>query len=469
MKLNKLIVGAAMMTAALSCASAQAALHGKVEFTNNCAEQDFSKSGSDKWDVSDVNAGLDAASKTTVDLKLNAANFEFNLGLKLNASAGDEGLSGKYTDYTDSYDGTPFYQGNMKIGFLTDQINVYTGKFEDFDAGYIEAGYGLGTQNISNLASSSQGQYFTAVNVSPFSVPALRGLNVLVGLPILPVGGNGVNYLDSNTWYLKDDDGNFKYTLAQKVKAAVSYEVPEIVKVNAGFRPGTYYTGVKAYDGDFLTNYYSEGFVQACFPSLVEGLAFNVSYDIRYRKASYKTLTADTTNYKVVEGESAEKYVLAHTGAVSAEYALMDNLTLAAEDRFYYAGDDYALADEKIMADVLAVSAKYILNERWSFGFATAGMYGVDARGTAFTASGDYFDGFDYDDISFGSAIGGLTTVAGESTQYVGVYANPYAELSVSSGSITMGCNVYYSFATSKSAYSNAISYSVPVGFKFVF
>lgn len=457
MKLNKLIFGAAMMTAALSCASAQAALHGKVDFVNNCADQEFSKTtGAEKWDASDVKAGFDADSSTTVDLKLNAANFEFNLGMKLNSSAGDE----KYTDYTDAYDGTPFYQGNMKIGFWTDQINVYTGKFEDFNAGYIEDGYAMGTQNISNLASSGQGQHFTAINISPFSVPALRGLNVLVGLPILPVNGNGVNYLDSNSWYVKDDEGKFKYSLAQKVKAAVSYEIPELVKVNAGFRPGTYYTGVKSYDvdGNFLKNYYSEGYIQACFPSLVEGLAFNLSYDIRYRKAEYTNRANETT----------EKTALAHMGAVSAEYAVMENLTLACEDRFFFAGDDYAVVDDKVLADVLALNVNYILNERWSFGAGLAGFYAVDARGTALAANGDYFDGFDFDDFGF-SYLGSLAVTEGKSNQYVGVYANPYAKLSVSSGDITLGVKVEYGFATDGSGNNMKLSYAVPVGFKFVF
>ena len=459
MKLNKLIFGAAMMTAALSCASAQAALHGKVDFTNNCAEQEFSKTGAEKWDASDVKAGFDADSSTTVDLKLNAANFEFNLGMKLNSSADKKGDA--YTSITEDYAQTVFYQGNMKVGFWTDQINVYTGKFEDFNAGYIEDGYAMGTQNISNLASSGQGQYFTAINVSPFSIPALRGLNVLVGIPVVPVRGNGVNYGATNSWYSKDANGKFEYSLAQKVKAAVSYEIPELVKVNAGFRPGTYYTGVKNYsakDETFKTNYYSEGFVQACFPSLVEGLAFNLSYDIRYRKAEYTNRANETT----------EKTALAHMGAVSAEYAVMDNLTLACEDRFFFAGDDYAVADDKVLADVLALNVNYILNERWSFGAGLAGFYAVDARGTALAANGDYFDGFDFDNFGF-SYLGSLAGTEGKSNKYVGVYANPYAKLSVSSGDITLGVKVDYGFATDGSNNKMNLSYSVPVGFKFVF
>ena len=133
MKLNKIIFTAALACAAGFAGAQTVTLKGNVDYTNYGVIQTFSKAGDADMEHTDPVAGLSDDAETVVDLNLKAANFEFNLGIKLNESAGDEG-DNDYTDYTDGYDGTPFYQGNMKIGFFNDQLNVYTGKFEDFNA-----------------------------------------------------------------------------------------------------------------------------------------------------------------------------------------------------------------------------------------------------------------------------------------------------------------------------------------------
>src|SRR5574344_1594716 len=124
----------------------------------------------------------------------------------------------------------------MKVDFLNDQIFLYTGKFESWNAGYITDGYVFGSQNISNLADHSQGQHLTAVEYAPTMIQAIKGLKLIAGIPILPVSGNGV---DTTAAY-----NQWQY-LYKKAKFAVAYTVPGDMGLsfNAGFRPGTYYSG----------------------------------------------------------------------------------------------------------------------------------------------------------------------------------------------------------------------------------
>lgn len=468
MKLNKIITGAALLLCAASMEAQSFELHGEVAATAYGVGQTFSKAGDDDWSHSDASADLEDDIDTSfykVDMKVNAANFEFNLGLKLPLNLNDD--SSYYTDYTDDYDGTPFYQGNMKVQFFSQQMNVYLGKFEDFNAGYISEGYVLGKQNIRNLADRTEGQYFTAVEVTPYIV---RGLRLLAGLPILPVGGNGVqNDRESNQWK----------NLYKKVKLAAGYEVKGIGKFTAGWRPGTYYTGVKDYDASvstsaFLDNYFGEAFLQADLTSLFEtlglGIKANVSYDFRYR---------DDANYVTIAGDTKEHFSTAHYFGLSAnlsELIPVSELSLAAESRTFYADDDFLASDEKLFMQQLGLSGEWNFSgTKLNAGLDFVGNFAQDANGTAFTysATNGYAavsrDHFDDIQLGWNNMPSAYAPASGDSTKYIGLYFAPYVKYNFANGYAKTGLEVLYSAAIGKDDTNTAVSYRVPLALVFNF
>lgn len=468
MKLNKIITGAALIFSAAFVSAQSLELHGEVDAAAYGVGQTFEKTGDGVWTGSDAVAGIeDDIDKSfyRVDMKLNAANFEFNLGLKLPLNLNDD--SQYYTDYTDSYDGTPFYQGNMKVQFFSQQMNVYLGKFEDFNAGYISEGYVLGKQNIRNLADRTEGQYFTAVEVTPYIV---RGLRLLAGLPILPVGGNGVqNDRESNQWK----------NLYKKVKLAAGYEVEGIGKFTAGWRPGTYYTGVYDYDttsstSAFLDNYFGEAFVQADLTKLFEalglGIKANVSYDFRYR---------DDASYQTVAGDTKEHFAAAHYIGLSADLSELipvSELSLAAESRTFYADDDYIASDEKLFMQQLGLSGEWNFSgTKLNAGLDFVGNFAQDANGTAFTYSSSkgygkvVSDSFDDVQLGWNNMATTYAPASGDPTKYLGLYFAPYVKYNFANGYAKTGIEIQYSAAFGKNDTNYAVSYRVPLALVFNF
>jgi hypothetical protein len=341
----------------------------------------------------------------------------------------------------------------MKVGFLNDQILLYTGKFEDWNAGYISDGYVFESQNISNLADSTVGQHLTAVEVTPYAV---KGLKFIAGLPILPVSGNGVSTsAEYNKWE----------NLYKKAMFEVGYAVQNDMGLSftAGFRPGTYYTGVyesSVAKSDWITNYYAEGFVQANLLKLIPGVELNASYDIRYR---------DDASYTDVYGNSVTHFAMAHMAAVSGQMKPMDALTVAVEDRFFYSSDDYTKSDEKFVYNIFGAKATYKLTgTQYELGLGADFIYAQDALGSAFTGGSvdsDYFD-----DISLTVKEMGCATLpsTGTAGKYITGYLNPYIQRNFASGYARLGIEAQYSrFETS--TVNQAISYRIPVGLIFKF
>lgn len=445
MKLNKYILGAAALFAAGYVSAQTVTLKGEVDYSTDALKQQFTAENKEATDAGKVYAGIHSDAKTKVDLSVTAANFEFNLGVKLNSSAGDEGMDGKYTDYTDDYDGTPFYQGNMKIGFFNDQLNVRTGKFESFHAGYIPLPAISDDPIVSYFASAKMGQYFTAVEASPYAV---NGLKVMVGLPILPVGGNSVqNDVAANQWK----------NLIKKVSFAAAYIIPGTkIELDAGFRPGTYYTGVKAFDGevseDFTKNFFSEGFIGAKMPGLVEGIDMNATLDIRFRDAEYVK-----TN-----GKTEEHTAFFFAGTYNAKINLISFLPMAAELNVFYADDDYIKADEKAFGATLKFNADYKIPEtQWQVGAELGGKYAVDAMGTY--GSSAYFEDLTVTD-DHAKAVGGAKT-----NNYIAYSIEPFAQYNLGNGYLRMGLRLQQSIAKNEDDTNSVFSYSIPVGIKFKF
>ncbi len=460
MKLNKIILGAAALAMAGGIASAQSVtFHAGVDFTTYALTQSFQNTNGTKSN-SAPSAGYDPDGNIKVDVNVAAANFAFNLGLYFNADGGDE----EYYDFSDQIR-TPFYQGNMKVGFWNDQINVYAGKFDGFNAGYIADGYVLGGQSITNLADADFGQYLMGLEFGPYAVP---GLKMLVGFPILPVFGNGINDEAYNRWS----------NLYKKVKFAASYELPIEalpIKLNAGIRPGTFYDGVEAADATggvaeytegFTKSAFGEGFLQAEIPGLAGFIDLNASYDIRWTKASYVNSMAETV----------EHVALAHMIGASAKIALGETMSVSVEDRFYAAGDDYIHSDEKVIYDVLGADFNMTIpGTTFTAGVGVAGIFAADADGTAFAdaASGASVNSnYNFAGVAMSRndmATASVSGLNGAPTTYIGFYANPYFAFNFENGAVTLGAELNYTKFFNENASNDGFSYRIPVGVKFNF
>ena len=441
-KIGKLFLGSALALCTASALNAQTvSMHGYVDYTNFAAAQEFQNAaGSSEWDASDVYAefGSFYCGRTELNTTVTAANFAFNLGVRLNSSLGP--WYSLYYDEVSSESSatTYFHQGNVRVSFLNEQLNLYTGKFEEWNNGYIANGYQLGGQYVLELASRDAGQHITALEVVPHDI---TGLKVLVGLPVIPVSGNGVSVAtDYNNWK----------NLYKTVKFAASYKVlPINTTFNVGFRPGTYY-----YNKSYVTSsYFGEGYVQAEMPTLIPYTKFNSTYTIRYRKNS------DT-----------DKYTTAHSIGASAQIKAVQNLTLNVEDRFVYCDDHYYATNEDVLYDALGIGAIYSIPEAGcDVGLGTLFTYAQDTNGTFGTTSGNTGNAWAADYNITADWMGACSTVKKGSTgRYIGAYAFPYWQKNFSNGYVRAGVEVQYThYQTTNS--SNAVTYRVPLNVAFWF
>lgn len=460
MKLNKLIAGAAALALSGALAWAQnVGLHGYMDYTNFGAAQEFNFDGN----PSDVFAefGSFYNGRTELNANVSAANFEFNVGVRL--GAGGNSWYNLYWDVTQTetdadgnetgYTPSAIHQMNMRIGFFNDQLQVYTGRFEEWNAGYVFNGYQLGGQPITELANRGSGQYFTGLECAPFRVP---GLKVLVGLPILPINGNGVQ-----TWYAGNDWKN----LYKKVMFRASYAwLRQNIIFNAGFRPGTYFTGMYDYDkkDGATTNYFMEGYLQADMPSLVPGVKLNATYDFRGRK-----------------NETVGKFTTAHYLGISGmvdPMLLPTGLNITFENRFAYADDHYTATNEKFIYDKIGVGGRYsVSGTPYVVGLNLSGAYAQDANGTSFPNN----NGLSYDnaantpwlaayDITTDWIVSANNAGSGAPGRYWGAYAYPYFEKPFANGFFQIGVEVQFSQYHVTSTTQN-LTYRVPVKFCFWF
>ena len=465
MKFYRYISAAAVFALGAAWASAQVVtLHGDIDFTSYGFGQQRTKTGDADWEETDGAAefGNSSNGELTVDLNVQAANFEFNFGLRTNAGLGDNGNDGSYVDVTDSNDTTPFYQGNIRADFFSGALSFYTGKFEDWNAGYIQDGYVMEGQYVSNLADSTMGQHFSALEFKP---GFLREFKILAGLPIIPGNGNGVNdNIESNYWK----------NLGKKIEFIAAYDATDSIGVQfaAGWRPGTYYTSAAdAPDSTYLTNYFAEGFLQACLPDDGRGWAVNATYDVRYR---------DDASYTKTDLTVKEHFAMLHSLGLSAElgYNLMgiEGLTIRLEDRVAYAGDDYAASDEKFIHNNFGVKGIYnIAGTNWAVAGLLNFIYAVDARGTAFTASnGGAKVSSNYITDAVALSVNKMNTasvdgLSGKSTKYMTLYFNPYLQRNFASGYVTIGAEVQYSQFQNDNQTNKGFNCRVPIGVCFLF
>ena len=439
-KISKAILGSALAIAASGIASAQAVgIHGYMDYTNFAAAQEFKQASSSDWTASDCCAefGSFYYGRTEINANVTAANFVFNLGMRMNASLGSWYDSYYVTKYaTTGTDYTYFHQGNMRVGFFNDQLFVHTGKFEEWNDGYVFNGYQMGGQYVQELASRDAGQHITALEFIPRDI---TGLKLFAGIPVIPIYGNSVQVETSyNSWK----------NLYKTAKFAASYKVlPINTTFNVMFRPGTYYAS-KAY---VTTSYFGEGMFQADMPTLIPYTKLNATYTIRYR-----------------ENSDVNKYVTAHTFGASAQIKPVQNLTINVEDRFAYAADHYVATNDSLIYDALAIGAIYDIPQNGiAFGINTFFTYAQDTLGTWGTASGNNSNTWTPD---FAITSDWMTACAavtsGTTGRYIGAYGYPYFQKNFGNGYFRAGVEVQYTHYQTSDA-SQAVTYRVPLNFCF--
>ncbi len=442
MKLIKQIATSFLAASFVTTATAQVVtLHGYLDYTNMLLGQTFSKTEGAKMEHTDPAAefGSFYNGRTELNCNVDASNFHFVLGVRLDASLGQ--WYENYTDVDDSNgkDGvaTYFHQGNMRVDLLKQQLHIYTGKFEDWNCGYVVDGYVMEEQNISNIADKDVGQHFSGLEYAPYAVP---GLKVLAGFPILPVSGNGVDAAEYNKWE----------NLYKKIKIAASYHIPHGEIINIGFRPETHYEGTSKYNVD---SYFGESFIQVNNPKLFHNFGYNASYDVRYR--DYKAL---------------DKTVFMHYLGASAQLKLTDQLTVSAENRSAYAQPHYIKDNEALFYNTTGLLCTYdIPYTLFTAGLKLVGTAAKDSNGTLFNKEariqGRYSSDFAMttDWMPYAANI----TTGSEGTYY-SFYLYPYLRRTFANGYVQTGIETQFTYFKSTD-YTMAIGYRLPVALKFWF
>ncbi|MCD1655891.1 hypothetical protein K7J14_14425 [Treponema zuelzerae] len=436
MKMAKsLAIAMLAVSAAAGLAAQTASIHGYLDYTNFAVGQEFQKAGDGDYIESDAAAefGSFYNGRTSLDVAVDAQNFHFETGVCLDASLGT--WYGLYNDVDTSASNaddidTIFYKGNVRVELLNGQARIMTGKFEDATFGYTLAGYALGNMPTGYYAQRDFGQHFTAVEFTPYKVD---GLGVMVGLPILPVSGNGVNYAAHNAYP----------DLLKKFKAGVRYAAPFGVKFVAGYYNEVHLEGTANYSEESL---YTEAWLQADMPNLVPGVALNAGYDFRLRE---------------------DNDAMHHSFTVSGKFSPVNRMTVALEDRLVYNGEHYFMVNEIQLFNQLAAAVSYDLGKSFVAGFNTQFMYAQDANGST-VSNGRLANVYD-DNAMVAEWMPFAANVAtGTPGTYIGVYGYPYIQKNFQNGYLRTGVEVQYTgFETSTT--SSAIGYRVPVAMCFWF
>ncbi|MCH5290865.1 MAG: hypothetical protein J1D88_03775 [Treponema sp.] len=453
MKLNKIFIGAVALVIGTAVYAQQVSLHGYMDYTNFGVSQIIEQKGDNAVEYSNPAAefGSFYNGSTVVNLFVDAPHFEFRTGIRLNASLEpwyDNWRDSSYwRDYKTDYPVSYFFQGNIRVGLINDQLIVHAGKYDEFYAGFVVNGYAMGAPNIRPFAERGNGQHLTAVELIPSVIPGLR---FFAGLPILPGADNDIDYRNANLWK----------NLYKKFKLAASYKLagPNIT-LYGGWRPGTYYDGLNDKKGvdDFTKNYFGEAYLQADMPSLIPGVKLNATYDFRYRdKDAVKNVV--------------EKFVTAHHVGVSGQITSIPQMVINVEDRFFYADDHYIAANEKLVYNVLAIGGtRAISGTPYLIGLNANFIYAQDAKGSTLNndarVKGDY-----HDDIA-------LTTdwmkaaplpKGGAPGRYFEVYLYPYFQKNFGNGLFSLGIELQYTHFEARNT-TWGFNYRVPVGLRFWF
>ena len=240
------------------------------------------------------------------------------------------------------------------------------------------------------------------------------------------------------------------------------------VTFNAGFRPNTYMIGnldseVLADVGEDHTNsLFSEAFVQVDLPSLLYGIQFLVSYDVRWREA-----TATMFN-----GDEVSQYTSGHLLTLSTNTTLVPGYTISGGLQLGYLDDSYAVLNDREVFGQLAVGFSHPLaGTSYEVGAEARFCYMQDAKGSGpGSASNRFCDGW----IGFDTAY--LVPAvwqddwdaSGKPGRYLGAYAFPYFQKNFANGNLRTGVELLYTNFDAAKSYQ-AITYRVPLYVAFSF
>jgi len=482
MKLQKFLLGAAVLSFGSALIAQSIHIGGYVDYSSTLGTQVFHNYPSeDEWDSSEIAAEFGPVQNGIHFLNLDATapNVDFHTNVWIGSGLGPwyadvpeyvdrtnfiSGVdySGQENNFSSTSDDTSSPIGQMWVctHFFDDQFRFYTGNFASngWNAGYINAGYVLGGQKIESLAMRGTGgdSAFSGIELLP---RALSGFKAIVGFPVAP-------FVDS---YEKFNDWSH---FIKSVKFMTQYKwLLYNITFNAGIRPNTFMTngaGSAYGDGDYTKSLFGEAFLQVDMPSLFYGVLMNASYDIRWRKAE---VDGDIT----VSGNDWSKTVTAHLAQYSAKFTqLVEGWEFAVEDRFAYYAPHYVSINETAIYNILGFSATHPLpGTPYVFGFMSAFMYGQDANGTVNGYNKpDYFDSYCSDLVAFDWNFMGLdgegdnAPATGTAGRYFSVYGYPYMQKNFANGFARLGVELQYKHMETSNVLQ-AIAWRVPLTLTF--
>ncbi len=465
MKMYKYLTGAAALLCSSLLTAQNVNVWGFTDMSSQALTQTFyHDSNTDEWTHSEPTTeyGSFFNGSTMLNLDAWAPYIDFHTGVWLGSGLGGW-YSGSSTymfaamsneDTTsEAYKNTSqnaVMTADVTLHFLEDQVRFHSGKFagNGWDGGFFYGGWVV-DQGITHLAMrGDQDQCFTGLEVAPKLV---SGLKFIAGFPVAPMNDS---YKEFDEWQ----------HFAKSVKARVSYNWALYnVTFLAGVMPN-YYAVSSRNDTDnykqtenHTKKLFGEAFLQVDMPSLVYGMQFLLSYDVRWRDA-------ETTTFS---GEEVSKTTTGHYLAFSTHTTLIPDWDAAAGVCVGYMDDSYSKLNERAVFTTLGFNASHaIAGTQFVCGFNTLFNYMQDANGTYLA------DGYTYKvgDFSFESNFLKQATIpdAGEAGRYMNVYAYPYIQRNFPGGAITTGIEMNYShFKTSNT--TQAFSYRIPISLTFGF
>lgn len=465
MRIRKLILGGSAALIAGAALSAQnLSFHGYMDYTNfGVGQQIYKTTDTDDWEHTEPAAefGSFYNGRTELNVTGGVGPVSFATGVRLDAALGE--WYNNTPDVTDLTE-TMFHQANVRVSMWQDQLILHTGKFEEWNCGFILNGYAMGGQRIADLAMRDWGMHITGLEWVPnmnVAGGALTGLRLFAGIPVLPPS-SGYDWTEANAWDV----------LFKKTKVMASYKWLRYNVTFVGGFHNEYYTGRNetwAYEDNYTKRFFSEAFVQADLPTLIRGVRLNVTYDIRWRDAEYNIF--DENNNK----GTWEKTAFAHYVGVSGLTDAVAGWPITFEDRFFYSGDHYDGINEKGVMNALALGISHRLaGTSYSFGLNAQAKWAHDANGTLILANDTYAP----TDAQHAGGImdfhtewmaGPKIDVGGASTRYLGFYAKPYFQKDFSNGFFQVAVEVQYINVHNDKVDGDGITYRVPLMFCFWF
>lgn len=454
MKLQKIMLGAAVLSLGFT-AAADVRISGYADFSSTLAAQQYKNSGDGEgFQDSKVMAEYGPFQNGIhfLNVDANVPYVDFHTGVWLGAGIGPWYGVDMYPDRTkDSDTGGVLLQMYLVTHFFGDQMRFYSGNFagNGFTADYVISGFVSDQSHVSPLAmrgtSSANDSAFTGVEFLP---KAISGLKFIAGLPIAP-------FTDA---YEKFNDWNH---LRKATKFMMSYNYAVYnVTVNAGIRPNTYGTNGARADNDYTTSLFGESFVQLDMPSLVYGVHFNASYDVRWRDVS---VSAENTK----SGEEWNKTAYAHMAVVSAKTTLVPNWTISVEDALGFYDSHYISINERALYNRLGLHAERPLaGTPYLFGFTGYFMYGQDANGSMMSRDADYCSdlvGYEWNFMAQGDLV---TPKTGSNGRYLAGYVYPYFQKNFTNGKVSLGVELNYFHGETSNIVQN-FSWRIPLGVAF--